>query len=123
MMRYRTEGFTLIEVMAALAVLAGSIFVLLACHSSNLDIAIATTEVVAQRGLIEEAIARSEIAIYAGELTGEEEFGPRFEGYSYSYAAELTNEEIALYTITLTFNEPNAGDPLVLTYLFYDVRI
>ncbi|NLO33586.1 MAG: prepilin-type N-terminal cleavage/methylation domain-containing protein [Candidatus Hydrogenedentes bacterium] len=106
-MLQKRSGFTLIEVLIALTILAGGLFVLVNTHYSALNLHLITEEEVDNRSLLESILGRAELGIAAGELSGGGDFGSRYPGYSWSYEAEQVGEE--------------GGSPLLSDTLFYRV--
>lgn len=96
------NGFTLIEVVAALAILGTALVVLLDAHYTALRLQTETADAVLRSQLLESVVARAEVGVLTGELTGGDEFGPRYPGYSWSYDAVLSGDdpEMQLYQVT-----------------------
>lgn len=116
------SGFSLIEIMAALAIVGGSLYILLGSQLTAMWLFASADEAVMRRSLLELAVGRSEVEIYAGNLTGDEEFGPRYEGYRYAWDAQLgADDQIALYTVNVTITGPEEFTEGIV-YMFYDVR-
>ena len=116
------EGFTLAEVLVALVILGGGMFVLVNAHFSALSLHMLTQEEVETRMLLEIAVSRAEMGVAAEELTGGEDFGPRYPGYSYSYDAQARGDaenpymmDIEFYTVSTTLTTPE-GDTVSLQF-------
>lgn len=119
----KREGFTLVEVLVAMAILAIGAGVLLSSVMGAADLFVTAEDVVKKRTLIEQAIGVAELRIYDGELGGEEDFGKRFENYSFKWNAVLNasaGEEIPLYDVTITVYGPEDFEATV-QYLLYNV--
>ena len=86
--RSDNEGFTLIEIMIALAILGMSLFVLLDMHYNAVQVQTRLENEVRVRNLLSLASGISEVEIAAGNVNGSEEFGDRYPGWSYSFDAE-----------------------------------
>ena len=69
-------GFTLVEVLVALAVLGGALFVLVNAHYTALHLHLMTQESVDERMLLESTVARAEMGVCQDELSGSGDFGP-----------------------------------------------
>lgn len=82
------EGFTLIEIMIALAILGTSLFVLLDMHYNAVQVQTRLENEVRVRNLLSLASGISEVEVAAGNLNGSEEFGDRYPGWSYAFEAE-----------------------------------
>ncbi|MCC6797655.1 MAG: prepilin-type N-terminal cleavage/methylation domain-containing protein [Candidatus Hydrogenedentes bacterium] len=83
-----SEGFTLIEIMIALAILGTSLFVLLDMHYNAVQVQTRLENEVRVRNLLSLAAGISEVEVAAGNLNGSEEFGDRYPGWSYAFEAE-----------------------------------
>jgi len=105
-------GFTLIEVVAALAILGTAIFVLLDSHYAALALQISTEEEIVQRHLVETTVARAEVGVLTGELSGSGDFGNRYPGYTWAYNASRVGEDdrVHLYQLTVNVQGPDAED-------------
>lgn len=100
-------GFTLVEILVALTILTGSMFVLVNTHYSALNLHLMTAEQVDARVLLESTVGRAEMALAGKELSGGGDFGSRYPGYSWTYEAqEMGGEE---------------GSPLLSDTVFYKV--
>lgn len=116
------HGFTLAEVLVALAILGGGMFVLVNAHFSALSLHLYTQEEVDARMLLELAVARAEMGVAAEELTGGSDFGPRYPGYNYTYDAQPMGDsenpymmDIEFYTVTTTLTSPD-GETVSLQF-------
>lgn len=87
------EGFTLLEVLVALAILGTAMFILLDAHSTTLRLHTSAKEEVLARSLLERATAMAEVQVMAGTFNGSEEFGERYPGYSYTFDAQAMGQE------------------------------
>ena len=101
------SGFTLVEILVALVILAGSTLVLVNAHFSALNLHMMTVDEADSRILLESTVARAEMAVATKELTGGGDFGTRYPGYSWSYEAAEMGEE---------------GTPLLAETVFYRVK-
>lgn len=119
-------GFTLIEILIALTILAGSMFVLINTHYSALNLHLTTAEEVDARVLLESIVGRAEMAIAGKELSGGGDFGARYPGYSWSYEAqEVGGEEgspllsdTVFYQVTATLTSPDGESKNLEFYTF-----
>lgn len=124
--RNRASGFTLIEVLVALTILAGSLFVLMNTHYAAMNLHVLAVDEVNSRVLLEGTLARAEMGIAAKELTGGGDFGSRYPGYSWSYEAmEMGGEDgsplladTVFYRVTATLNRPD-GESTSLEFLTF----
>jgi len=117
----QSDGFTLIEVMAALAILGAALLVLLDNHYSAMRLHDATRETVTMSSLLHQATGLAEVEVQSGKSEGSGDFGPRHSGYAYSYAAAPVQKEqgVALYSVTVTVKAPD--DERSLTILVYQM--
>ena len=120
-----TSGFTLAEVLVALAILGGGMFVLVNAHFAALSLHLYTAEEVDARMLLEIAVARAEMGVAAEELSGGSDFGPRYPGYSYSYEAQATGDtenpfmmDIEFYTVTASLTSPDGETTSLVFHTF-----
>lgn len=118
------SGFTLMEVLVALAILGTSLFVLVNAHFSAMNLILETAGEMDERMLLEGAVARAEVAVLMGNLGASGDFGAKFPGYGWSYQAQQVgvDQAVPLYQVTATLSRPegsvsldffvfNAGDP------------
>jgi prepilin-type N-terminal cleavage/methylation domain-containing protein len=115
-------GFTLAEVLVALAILGGGMFVLVNAHFSALSLHMFTQDEVDSRMLLEIAVARAEMGVAAEELSGGSDFGPRYPGYSYTYDAQPMGDsenpfmmDIEFYNVTTILSSPD-GETVSLQF-------
>ncbi len=103
-----TAGFTLIEVMFALAILAGAVFVLLDAHHAAMRLFQDSHDRVIERQLFERVLSEAEVQVLAGELGGAGDFGARYPDYSYEYQAnQVSDERLGLYEVLATLETPD----------------
>ncbi len=107
-MRARGRGFTLVEVLAALAVLGTALFVLLDAQYTALRVNQAINEEVALRQFTEGVASWAEVQVAAGQLSGEGDFGKRYPGYTWSFnaAQESEDETVMLYNVEASIKGP-----------------
>ncbi|HNR29265.1 MAG TPA: prepilin-type N-terminal cleavage/methylation domain-containing protein [Candidatus Hydrogenedentes bacterium] len=120
MTRHNAQGFTLIEIMAALAILGMSLFVLLQSHYSALrlyDTACSETMI---RELLQRTMNYAELQVLAGTLGEEGDFGMRYPEYVWSFESSLVGQDelIQLYEVNVTVRAPDGVERLIsfLTY-------
>ncbi len=118
--RHRAEGFTLIEVVVALAVLGASLFVLLQAHFASLNLYLDAEEQALADLFTAQAVGIAEFEILSGEESGEGDFGERFEGYAYSYSTEQRDPEAApgLFDVTVSIAGPE--ETRTIMFVVYD---
>jgi len=112
------EGFTLIEIMAALAILGTALFVLVETHYSAFRLFEESREEVMERQLLERVLHEAEVEVMAGEMSGAGELGARYPGYSYSFdATQVGDERLGLFEVHASLNTPN-GDRELSMYMY-----
>ncbi len=119
----RDNGFTLIEVLAAVAILALAVFILLDAHYGALSLHIQMDEAMVDAQLMESLLAIVEIEVFNGNMSGNGDFGDRYHEYSWTYEAYQTGayDEVLLYTVTVTLYRP--GMERSLEFLVYNTGI
>lgn len=107
----KSDGFTLIEVMVALAILGMSALVLLDAHFNALRLHTDTRDQILTQQFLEEAMGQAELQVMAGSLSGSGSFGNRYPDYSYSFAAQPagTQQGLPLYEVVVSVKGPSAG--------------
>ncbi|MBI4559408.1 MAG: prepilin-type N-terminal cleavage/methylation domain-containing protein [Candidatus Hydrogenedentes bacterium] len=116
------SGFTLMEIMVALAILGGALIVILNTHYAALRASDQTRDLVVERNLLERALGQAEVDVLAGNLTGDGDFGKRFESYRYRYDAQPMGEEegIGLYSVVVVLEGP--AEPQEMSFLVFNTR-
>lgn len=101
-------GFTLIEVMVAIAIIGGSLLILLDTHYNATRLYVDACDEALTQSFLERALGQAEIDLLAGNREGSGDFGERYPGYSFSYTAEPIGEEeaVPLYEIFVTVQGP-----------------
>ena len=89
----RAEGFTLIEIVVALAVLGIGLFVLLEAHFATLNLYATAEEDAVMDLLVTEAVGVAEFEVLAGTESGAGDFGEQFEGYIYTFSSNQRDPE------------------------------
>lgn len=107
-------GFTLVEIMAAVAILGLSVFILLDAHYSALRLHEVTSADVTRRVLLESVVGKSEAGVLAGKLSDAGDFGGRYPDYGWSYEAAKAAafEEIPLYRVRVSVAGPEGNEAL-----------
>ena len=114
----RNAGFTLAEVLVALAILGSALFVLIGAHQSALRLQLESENVLEERQLLEGAVSRAEVAVMTGNLSASGEFGPRYPGYGWSFDAVNTSSDgqVPLYQVTARLHTPEGEKKLDFFY-------
>lgn len=107
-LRRGESGFTLIEVMIAMAVLGSALFVLLQAHHGALSAHTELRDEVLMRNLMALAVGIAEVEVAGGNLTDSQEFGDRYPDFDYSFDAQPVGEGYpALYDVLVKVTGPN----------------
>ena len=105
--RHDAAGFTLIEVMIAMAVLGSALFVLLQAHHAALQAHNELRDEVILRNLTALAVGIAEVEVAGGNLADSEEFGDRYPDFDYSFDARPVGEGYpALYDVLVKVKGP-----------------
>jgi prepilin-type N-terminal cleavage/methylation domain-containing protein len=110
------RGFTLIEVLAAIAILGVSLFVLLQSQWSALNIHATMNEEVTLGELVETVAGKAEIGVLTGVVNDAGDFGTRYPEYTWMYDAALRGDtedpENQLYEVIITIEGPESEKSL-----------
>ena len=119
-----TRGFTLIEIMAALAVLGVALFVLMQSHYGALNLHSIMEDEVMMRHFLESTVGNAEAAILQETLSDSGDFGARFPGYTWSYEGSLVEEGtgMELYDVSATVTSPG-NETRTLQFLVYNTGV
>ncbi|MFM1921999.1 MAG: hypothetical protein RLZZ303_3633 [Candidatus Hydrogenedentota bacterium] len=116
----RRNGFTLVEVLAAVAILGTAMFVLLDAHYTSMRLQETMQLSASYRQMLEMTVNRAEVEVLRGELAGGGEFGPRFPGFTWSYdAVPAAKEGIHLYEVNVRVTGPESEE--MRTFLVYKI--
>lgn len=116
------SGFTLLEIVVALAVIGGVMFILLETHFRALRLYESARDEVTTRNFLSQAMGRAETEVLAGNLAGDGTFGKRYPDYSYTYEAQQMGEGYALlYDVLVTVKTPQE-EKHEIVFLVYDPR-
>lgn len=116
------QGFTLIEVMAALAVLGTAMFMLLQAHYGAMRLFNASREQVQVSQLLSRAMGIAETEVASGEGSGNGDFGERYPDYRYRFETETVSDDLpGLMRIRVELEGPDDTTALT-TFVFYQGR-
>lgn len=100
-------GFTLVEIMVAIAIIGTALLVLLDSHYAALNLFNTAREEVIMQSCIERATGEAEVQVLAGQLSGSGDFGKKFPDYSYSFTAQVSGQEyVPIYGVTVSVQGP-----------------
>ncbi len=116
------SGFTLMEVVVALAILGTGLVVLLEAHYSSLRLFADAQERAITDTLFVGAVGMVEQSVLVGENTGAGDFGLRYPDYSWSYTSKSLNANNfpGLVEVTLTMRTPTDEEERI--FLVHDGR-
>ncbi len=102
------QGFTLIEVVVALAILGTGLVVLLEANFASLSLFADAKDTATLQMLTQQAVGWAEVAIFEGEDTGDGDFGTGYPEFHYQYQADRVNEEEmpGLFRVSVTVSGP-----------------
>jgi prepilin-type N-terminal cleavage/methylation domain-containing protein len=117
------SGFTLVEVLAAVAILGGALFILLNTHYSALRLHEEMGDAVERRQLLERVVSDAEFKVLSGTLTESGDFEGVYTGYSWSFEGTPTggSEETPMpfYQVNATLRTPSGDEDTVSFYVFH----
>ncbi len=121
--RHDQYGFTLIEVLTAVAILGLAVFILMDAHYGAMSLHIEMDEAAAEAHLMENLLAIAEMGVLNGDMSGSGDFGARYLDYTWSYDAYESGayDEVLLFTVTATLNHPNRARSM--EFLVYNTGI
>jgi len=119
--RTRSAGFTLVEIMVALAIVGTALVVLLQAHYASQMLFDQAQQETLMQGFLEHAIGLAEAEVLAGRLSGSGDFGKRYPDYSYSFSAQQAgqSEMVPLYGVMVTVSGP--GDVVNLDFMVFNL--
>lgn len=118
--RENAAGFTMLEVLVALAILGTGLFILLQHHFASLSLLIEAQEQTLMRVLVRQVVAEAEREVLLGNDEGEGDFGDRYEGYRYTFSAKPFNEEDAPGLFEVTAKVTGPLDERELSFYIFD---
>lgn len=100
-------GFTLVEIMVAVAILGGAMLILLDAHYGALSLSSETRESVLLQEFLEKALGEAEVQVMAGQLSGAGDFGKTYPEYSYTFTAQAMGEQyVPIFTVMVSVTGP-----------------
>ncbi len=114
-------GFTLLEILIALGIIAVALMALLEAHQGALRLYERADAQLLQRELMARALALSETEVVAGTYAGEGDFGKRYADYTYHYAAVQVDPDYGFFEMTVTVTGPD-GLAHEMAQFVYDMK-
>lgn len=102
------HGFTLVEIMVALAILGGSMMILLDTHYGAMRLFGDAREETLMQQFLDRVLGEAEVEVLAGTLSGSGDFGKRYPDYKYTFEATPSGDDemVPLYAVTVTVDGP-----------------
>jgi prepilin-type N-terminal cleavage/methylation domain-containing protein len=116
----RRGGFTLIEVVVALAILCTGLVMLMETQFGTLTLFDDAQTQVTERMLLEWAIGEAERDAMTGSDAGDGDFGERYPDYSYSYTATQIREDEMPGLLHITVTVQGYDDSIEMVFFAYD---
>jgi prepilin-type N-terminal cleavage/methylation domain-containing protein len=116
----RHDGFTLIEVVVALAILGTGLVMLMETQFATLTMFDDAQTQVTERMLLEWAIGDAERDAMTGSDSGDGDFGSRYPEYSYSYSATQVRPDEMPGLLEITVTVQGFEDAIEMTFFAYD---
>ena len=113
-------GFTLLEVVVALAILGTGLVMLMETQFATLVMFDDAQTQVTERMLLEWAIGEAERDAMTGSDSGDGDFGNRYPDYSYSYSATQVSAEEMPGLLEITVTVRGYDDSIEMVFFAYD---
>lgn len=122
---HKRAGFTLIEVIIALAILGTGMVVLLESHFGSLMLFSEAQDAALVEILSKQGTALAEVEILTGEDSGSGDFGEAYPDYSYEFSALIIDEyELpGLMEVEFSLYTPTQKEPINFNFRVYDGSI
>lgn len=113
-------GFTLLEVVVALAILGTGLVMLMETQFATLVMFDDAQTQVTERMLLEWAIGEAERDAMTGSDSGDGDFGKRYPDYSYSYRVSPISQDEMPGLLEITVTVQGYDDSIEMVFLAYD---
>lgn len=113
-------GFTLLEVLIALAILGGAMIILLESHYATMQLFSTTQDAAIEEMLMQQGTALAETEILSGEESGDGDFGESHPDYSYSYEARFLDDVELPGLLEVDFELRGPFESRQFTFRLYD---
>jgi prepilin-type N-terminal cleavage/methylation domain-containing protein len=115
--RASLAGFTLLEVMIAVAITGGAIVVLLHTHSASMRLHERCRSMLIAQHLIRELISEIEISGYPGDIEEEQDVSDKYPGFEWRRTCRMVGETMPdVYEVTVVITGP-VEKYIVVTHL------
>ncbi len=110
-------GFTIIEILVALAILGTGLVMLLETHYGALQLFVTADDEALMRSMMELALGEAEVSVMTGKFSGSGDFGKRYPDYSFSFTGEniFSDLPVALYEIEVTVKGPDESRSMLMS--------
>jgi prepilin-type N-terminal cleavage/methylation domain-containing protein len=121
MRRDAQAGFTLLEVVVAVGIIAVALMALLELHMKAMQLYDRAISQQLERDLLARAVAMTELDVVAGTTAGEGDFGERYPDYVYTFEALQMSDDLGLFEVLLIVSTPE-DEPRELAFYVYDMK-
>lgn len=115
-----SDGFTLIEIVVALAVLGVGLFILLETQFASLDLFMDAEEAAMMDILVTQAVGIAEAEVLEGNTAGSGDFGSKLEGYTYDFTGTNSESEETPGLIEVNVTVVAPQETREIKFLVYD---
>lgn len=116
----RRAGFTLLEVLIALAILGGAMIILLESHYATMQLFSETQDAALEEMLAQQGTAAAEMEILAGDESGDGDFGELYPDWSYSYTTKFLDDVEAPGLMQVSFTLQGPYEDREFVFRVYD---
>jgi prepilin-type N-terminal cleavage/methylation domain-containing protein len=112
-----STGFTLLEVMVAVAITGGAIVMLLHMHSTSMALHERCRSMLIAQHLIRELIAELEVVGYPGDVEQEQDISDKYPGFKWQRTCRMVGQDMpGVYEVTVVITSP-VEEYVVMTHL------
>jgi prepilin-type N-terminal cleavage/methylation domain-containing protein len=112
-----SAGFTLLEVLVAVAITGGAIVVLLQAHSASVGLHEKCREMLISQHLIRELISEMEAFGYPGDIDEEQDVSDKYPGFKWRRTCRMLGEDMpGVYEVIVVISAPSE-EYQVMTHL------
>jgi len=114
------DGFTLLEISIALAILGMGVFILLQSQYMSLDLFSTVNDQVSRDFLVDQAVALTELDILSGNDKGDGDLGEVYPDYAYAYETQFIDDVALPGLMEVTLQVTGPGMEQELIFRVYD---